>query len=273
MKRIWIGFFLFFGLICYIYSTALTDFYYHDYDLITRAVMVFDEKPEYKIEQEDDKIITYIFDAKLKANLPDSLIHHSPVFKEITSKSNGGVLQVIFHTHKKMMFMNFGFYHDGYKLVYDIYSIEKPTAAAEHRSFADFYTIVGFQNKAERHLKLAETLAEHEEIEKADWFAQFIQTNVEFKTYIIPLWLLIVICSGLIIVLMILLLLIRKVKKRRKWFKRSQHAYIQSGFGSKDLQKRIIKRLSENDWDISAIAQELFLSEEKVRKYLSETGE
>jgi hypothetical protein len=241
--------------------------------------MVFDEKPEYEIEQEDDKIITYIFDANLKANLPDSLIHHSPVFKEITTKGNGCVLQVVFHMHKKMVFMNFGFYHDGYKLVYDIYSIEKPTTATEHRSFADFYTIVGFQNKAERHLKLAETLAEQEEIlpqqeiEKADWFAKFIQTNVEFKNYLIPIWVLLVVCLGLIIMLTVLLLLIRKAKSRSKGKLLSKLASVQTGFGSQEFQKKMAQELSKHDWDVSAIAQELFLSEEKVRKYLSETGE
>lgn len=280
MKRFWIGLFFIFGMICCINSSELMDFYYHDYDLITRAVMVFDEKPEYKIEQEDDKIITYIFDAKLKASLPDSLIHHSPVFTQITSESNGDVLQVNFHTHEQMLFINFGFSHKGYKLVYDIYSIDKPTTVCQHRSFADFYTIVGFQDKAQRHLQIAESLEKTEKVsitEEAtksnDWLVRFIQTKVEFRNYLIPLWILLTICLGLLIVLTMLLLLLNKAKKRSKRNPQSKIASIQTGFGSDEFQKKLAHKLSKHQWDISSIAQELHLSEEKVKEYLSDTGE
>jgi hypothetical protein len=183
-----------------------------------------------------------------------------------------------------------------YKLILDIFKILEPKTIDEHLIYANFYKSVGLLNKANKHLKIADSLKapedvfieqiKVEEIEEKEEESfeitqelpqELIDEEIKQKTpfseimsYIQKLVKRINLKNSLpfliiILVIIVVIMIILNIKRPKTKQKRSLY-HSTEGFGSHEFKKRMISKLLRQGWQDEEIAKEMKLTEEQVKK-------
>ncbi len=150
MKRI--SFFLLMTLsLCFAAQPVLENIYYGDYGEVCRAVLQFNGKPEYKIEQDKDGKFVRVNLAGVTAGSRLQVNQNakdSRVLDEILVEGGRDGLTVTIRTDGYAQVKNSYLTGDEYKIVLDIFNVKTPSAVHERLSFARFYYKTGFYKKA-----------------------------------------------------------------------------------------------------------------------------
>jgi DNA-binding NarL/FixJ family response regulator len=177
-----------------------------------------------------------------------------------------------------------------FKLVLDVFSKAEPEEYDEFISFGNFYVTVGNSQKGNAYLKKAEELkrnmpksletqiteqvltvdtleASEEQIREQKDISEK-QTAVKKKVKKDKIILFFV----LVVIFNIVVLIVRKLSKRKKNIAKIKESGFRrtEGFGSPEFQKQMVAKLFGEGWEIKEIAQELNLSEERVKKIKKE---
>ncbi len=296
---------LFIVVIFPLHCIKLINLYHQNYKEIDRTVLVFDKKPHYSIIKNPSDIQILVSNCLIKDNIKNIRLRNNNVLKslKIQRKKNQTTiiirLNISNQTAKDRTYNLESFEVKGknYKLILDIFNILEPKTIDEHLSYANFYKSVGFLNKANKHLKIAESLKapqdvfieqiKVEEIEdEASEITQkpsqeLIDEEIKQKTpfseimsYIQKLVKRINLKNSLpfliiILVIIVVIMIILNIKRPKTKQKRSLH-HTTEGFGSYEFKKKMISKLSEQGWQDEEIAKEMKLTEEQVKNiYMS----
>jgi hypothetical protein len=283
----------------------LNNLYHQNYEEIDRTVLVFDKKPHYSIIKNPSDIQILVSNCLIKDNIKNIRLRNNNVLKslKIQRKKNQTTiiirLNISNQTAKDRTYNLESFEVKGknYKLILDIFNILEPKTIDEHLSYANFYKSVGFLNKANKHLKIAESLKAPQDIfieqikveeieDEASEITQkpsqeLIDEEIKQKTpfseimsYIQKLVKRINLKNSLpfliiILVIIVVIMIILNIKRPKTKQKRSLH-HTTEGFGSYEFKKKMISKLSEQGWQDEEIAKEMKLTEEQVKNiYMS----
>jgi hypothetical protein len=283
----------------------LINLYHQNYEEIDRTVLVFDKKPHYSIIKNPSDIQILVSNCLIKDNIKNIRLRNNNVLKslKIQRKKNQTTiiirLNISNQTAKDRTYNleSFEVKEKNYKLILDIFNILEPKTIDEHLSYANFYKSVGFLNKANKHLKIAESLKAPQDIfieqikveeieDEASEITQkpsqeLIDEEIKQKTpfseimsYIQKLVKRINLKNSLpfliiILVIIVVIMIILNIKRPKTKQKRSLH-HTTEGFGSYEFKKKMISKLSEQGWQDEEIAKEMKLTEEQVKNiYMS----
>jgi hypothetical protein len=296
---------LFIVVIFPLHCIKLINLYHQNYKEIDRTVLVFDKKPHYSIIKNPSDIQILVSNCLIKDNIKNIRLRNNNVLKslKIQRKKNQTTiiirLNISNQTAKDRTYNLESFEVKGknYKLILDIFNILEPKTIDEHLSYANFYKSVGFLNKANKHLKIAESLKAPQDIfieqikveeieDEASEITQkpsqeLIDEEIKQKTpfseimsYIQKLVKRINLKNSLpfliiILVIIVVIMIILNIKRPKTKQKRSLH-HTTEGFGSYEFKKKMISKLSEQGWQDEEIAKEMKLTEEQVKNiYMS----
>ncbi|MCK4696075.1 MAG: hypothetical protein KAT74_09940, partial [Candidatus Cloacimonetes bacterium] len=288
-----------------LHCIKLINLYHQNYKEIDRTVLVFDKKPHYSIIKNPSDIQILVSNCLIKDNIKNIRLRNNNVLKSLKIQRKKNQTTIIIRLNKSNQTAKDRTYNlesfevkgKNYKLILDIFNILEPKTIDEHLSYANFYKSVGFLNKANKHLKIAESLKapqdvfieqiKVEEIEdEASEITQkpsqeLIDEEIKQKTpfseimsYIQKLVKRINLKNSLpfliiILVIIVVIMIILNIKRPKTKQKRSLH-HTTEGFGSYEFKKKMISKLSEQGWQDEEIAKEMKLTEEQVKNiYMS----
>ena len=303
MKKIFC-FILFIVVIFPLHCTKLINLYHQNYKEIDRTVLVFDKKPHYSIIKNPSDIQIFVSNCLIKDNIKNIRLRNNNVLKSFKIQRKKNQTTIIIRLNKSNQTAKDRTYNlesfevkgKNYKLILDIFNILEPKTIDEHLIYANFYKSVGFLNKANKHLKIADSLKAPEDIfieqikveeieEKEEESFEITQeppqelTDEEIKqktplseiiSYIQKLVKNINLKNSLpfiiiILVIIVVIMIILNIKRPKTKQKRSLY-HSTEGFGSYEFKKRMITKLSGQGWQDEEIAKEMKLTKEQVKK-------
>ncbi len=134
-------------------TAIITNIYYQDYDIINRTVITAVGDIEYRVTQDPGrrKIIVEIDNAVKDASIPP--VRQTPasaVIERITTEMPAyNRLKITITTKQPFYLEHFSLNHDHKRLVLDIFNKKYPETEEEKLIFAEFFTMVGFPQRAE----------------------------------------------------------------------------------------------------------------------------
>jgi len=277
-------------------SLHLENFYHKNYNFVHRIVFVFDDYPGYTIEKSRNTIKLTINRSSFAHDINELPIEENPVISAFSFLDSYDNLKINIELNRDedetrdFGMDDFILKGDVYKLVLDVMKYEVPANDEEFNNIIEFYKFVGMQEKttyyenmlADFNLldqgsdeeieaeEIPETVIEEENqviesqepvLEKQDKKpSKFVEmfnsifNNTNFS------YILILILIAIVIILGIFLLIIRKQSKRNDIFHEEEQ------LGSFNFRVKVIALLKEAGWEDQAIAEELGISIEEVKK-------
>ncbi len=147
------GFLLFILVLVFnaLFSAQLIQFYYRDYQEITRMVFVFDQPVYYNVNMDTDKkyIDIKLSDCIKSKTLPPFEINADNILiQNLFLQSGKRDLNIRINTKITYFGETFTLKKDQFKLVVDVYKQEFPDSKASAEIFLNFYDTVSFFNRA-----------------------------------------------------------------------------------------------------------------------------
>lgn len=164
-------------------AVTLNDIYSKDYEIISRLVLQFSEIPEYEIRQHPERreIIVTLENTTRANTVP--LIQQkptSPVIQSVrTTDSHGDRTVVTITTFQPYYLEHFTLENNNYRIVLDIYNKRQPDTHEEKLLFADFFSSVGFHQRAKGLIDQLEDEPENKEVEQENGLIS-LSKNVTF---------------------------------------------------------------------------------------------
>lgn len=134
----------------------LLDIYQKDYTVVNRVVLVFDQKPNFSIEQDTQNNLIKIKlpDTKKGINTPLSMLLDTSTIKDIRLNDGANDILTLNVKTKDVFFLeSFSIATPPYKVVLDVFNIKTPSSDAERLEFGKFYFSTSNFSKAEDVLK------------------------------------------------------------------------------------------------------------------------
>jgi len=303
MKRFLFVIFMILIIHSILFATVFNKIYHKDYGEVDRIVLVFNEKPDFNIIENNANIQIEILNCTKAVNIKDQSIDDSNILKNFTFYQYDNNLIITIALDQEFFLLKGSEYNleklelpgEIYKLVLDIFSTSEPKTIKEHEGFADFFNSVGFSKRAKFHLQEAEKLKTQnlsskkqtpppvdrdlQKTEKTDedqpkkdipktkkknFFKSILESLRKLDTTISIIILLI-----LIIIIIILIVILNKKTSGSKTTKIGYRTT--EGFGDEEFRKKMVLKLAESGWKNEAIAKELNIKTEEVNKILKST--
>ncbi len=149
-KNGWFILFLFIVMLASSLSgeTVLTDLYYRDYGYVTRAVVVASEKPQYSVEQRNDRFIVTVKKAAIGPSLPETRSFDSSIVSFVRSSDAEQAISIEFVLTGSFRLEHFYLDSERHRMVFDIYAVGIPETLEQKDSFVSFYTAVRYFDRA-----------------------------------------------------------------------------------------------------------------------------
>jgi len=281
------------------HSATLKKFYYKDYGYVDRLVFVFSVKPKYRVLEDKKQIQIELTNTLKSVSIveKESFLEKNIIIKSIRFLTNKKNILVLIDTRSEYYLKKTVFVEGGYKIVLDIFKSKEATTIKMHKSYASFYSTVGYRKKARWHLEQAKLLEEAQKkseppkektIEKEtpksikgtkpkekkvplsskptkikkEKTSESKETKENFYTPQVFIY------SAIIIVGFILLIW-GTIALRNKLSKTDDDVE-KEGLGDKDFDTNLVIILLEKGWKIPEIAREVNLSEKTVKKIKKE---
>ncbi|MDO9578269.1 MAG: hypothetical protein Q7J16_10325 [Candidatus Cloacimonadales bacterium] len=269
---------VFLMIIASIQANLFIDMYHKDYGIIDRSILVFSQKPDYKIIQNENDLQLNIINCRKDINIQNTRFPNSSVIESFDYYStedkvmviisiNRGHQQVVGEKYKlEVEEVN----DDIFRLILDIYATKKPTTYQQYTSFAYFYEATGEPELAKPYREMAEKLKSEMTPEELAELERTGSENLQqgnitptrkviggMAGFLTPSSIILIIIAILLIVAIIYTVsLITKPKTEAQDFSESS-LRLTNGFGSESFQREMIYKLEKNFWGVEEIAKEL----------------
>ena len=272
--------FIFLMIITSMYSNIFIDMYHKDYGIIDRSILVFSQKPNYKIIQNENDLQLNIVNCKKDINIQNTRFPNSSVIESFDYYSTEDKVMVIISINREQQLMVGEKYKleveevddDVFRLILDIYATKKPSTYQHYTSFAYFYDATGKPELAKPYREMAEKLKSEMTPEELADLERSSSDNLQQGTFtptrkaiggmagfLTPSRIILIIIAILLMVAIIYTVsLVAKPKAETQDFSESS-LRLSNGFGSEIFQREMIYKLEKNFWGVEEIAKELEL--------------
>lgn len=262
------------------YSNIFIDMYHKDYGIIDRSILVFSQKPNYKIIQNENDLQLNIVNCKKDINIQNTRFPNSSVIESFDYYSTEDKVMVIISINREQQLMVGEKYKleveevddDVFRLILDIYATKKPSTYQHYTSFAYFYDATGKPELAKPYREMAEKLKSEMTPEELADLERSSSDNLQQGTFtptrkaiggmagfLTPSRIILIIIAILLMVAIIYTVsLVAKPKAETQDFSESS-LRLSNGFGSEIFQREMIYKLEKNFWGVEEIAKELEL--------------
>ena len=293
---------LLFALFTTLHAAILLDFYHRDYQMADRSVLVFDQKPNYKITKNDSHLLITIQNGQLDYDVKPQTFNENKLIKSINYSSQKDKLVIDFNLQDydgKLPIwepMEFEQNKQQYKVVIDFIKTKSPQTNPDAVALSEFYETIGqpktakdimdqflatlevepkpepkpelkSELKPEQATVSTDTLIEikSQPLAKATEKISFASTITDFFK-VFPLLFYVLFALTIALVVLSIKIFSRNRSSLPQTSKPDQYSLL--GFGSNDLQKKAALKLSEASWSDENIAKELCMSIEQLNKLL-----
>jgi preprotein translocase subunit SecG len=261
------------------YANIFIDMYHKDYGIIDRSILVFSQKPNFKIIQNENDLQLNIIDCKKDINIQNTHFPNSSVIESFDYYSTEDKVMVIISLNRELQIAVGEKYKleieeiedEVFRLILDIFATKNPATYEQNNSFAYFHDATGNPELAKPYRERAEKLKSEmlpEELAALD------QTNNEnpqgnitntrktidgLAGFLTPSRIILIVIAILLIVAIIYTVtLLIKPKDIAPDFSESS-LRLGNGFGTENFQREMIYKLEKNFWGVEEIAKELEL--------------
>jgi hypothetical protein len=251
--------------------------YHKDYGIIDRSILVFSQKPDYKIIENENDIQLNIVNCRKDINIQNVRFPNSAVIESFDYYSTEDKVMVIISINRSHQLVIGEKYKleveeindEVFRLILDIYATKKPTTYEHYNSFAYFYEATGQPELAKPYRDMAEKiksemtpeeLAALENNNLAQQQGNLTPTRKAIgglSGFLTPSRIILIIIAILLIVAIIYTIsLIIKPKEEVPDFSQSSLRLV-NGFGSENFKREMIYKLEKHFWGVEEIAKEL----------------
>ena len=291
MKKVFLSAVFVFLLLSLFGLNMLKDVYHKDYGYIDRVVFVFAKTPEFEVVQNRKDIQINIRNCEKAPELKSREFPANKVLEDFTIAAYGNNMIAIVMTDSTYVLKHFSLREkNNFKLVLDIFGVKQPETYEEYLSFGNFYRTVGYPKKAAFFLHEAEkhkneivqkveidTLKQVLPVDTTTVTEKLAEQNKPVSEKLPPQKKKIdkdkiIILFVAIVLFNLIVIIVRKLWRKKKSISEIKESGFRStaGFGSKEFQKRMVKKLAEKRWENREIALELNLSEDEIKKMRKE---
>jgi hypothetical protein len=263
-------------------STIFIDMYHKDYGVIDRSVLVFSDKPAYKIIQNENDIQLNISNCTKDINIQNQQFPNSAVIQSFDFYSTEDKVMIVISINTSRQLQT-GYHYslekqeiddEVFKLILDVYSTKTPKTYAEYASFAFFFEATGKHATAQPYREMANRLKAQmpaEEITQTEREVSLQQQQIRQSQFMYSLSEFFTISRIILLIIGIILIAaiiftISYMLRSRKGAKliKGISSRVKNGFGSEDFRRAVIKKLEEHFWGAEEIAMELEISTNEV---------
>lgn len=268
--------FIFLMLIVSVHSNIFIDMYHKDYGIIDRSILVFSQKPSYKIIENENDIQLNIVDCRKDINIQNTRFPNSAVIESFDYYSTEDKVMVIISINREFQKVIGEKYNlevsevndDVFRVILDIYATKKPITYEHYTSFAYFYDSTGKPELAKPYREMAEKLKSEMTPEELAALERTSGDNLQDYTstrktigglagFLTPSRIILIIIGILLIVAIIYTaMMLLKPKEVETDFSQSSLRLI-NGFGSENFRREMIFKLEQHFWGVEEIAREL----------------
>ena len=268
-----------------IYSNIFIDMYHKDYGIIDRSILVFSQKPQFQIIQNDNDIQLNIINCRKDINIQNARFPGNAVIESFDYYSTEDKVMVIISINREHQLVVGEKYKleveevndEVFRLILDIYATKNPTTYQHNMSFAYFYETTGKTELAKPYREKAEVLKS--EMSPAE-LTSLEQSNTEnlqqpghtttrrtidsMSGFLTPSRIILIIIGILLIVAIIYTAALILKPKEEVQELTTNSLRLENGFGSEDFKLQLIKKLESHFWGIEEIAKELEIHPSQV---------
>jgi len=270
--------FIFLLIVTAMYSNIFIDMYHKDYGIIDRSILVFSQKPQFKIIQNENDIQLNIVDCRKDINIQNTRFPNSSVIESFDYYSTEDKVMVIISINREHQLVVGEKYKleveevndDVFRLILDIYATKRPSTYQHYNSFAYFYDATGKSELAKPYREMADkiksemTPAELTELEQSNSenlqqgnYTPTRKTIDNMSGFLTPSRIILIIIGILLIVAIIYTVsLVLKPKEIVPDFS-NESFRLGNGFGCDSFKRELIYKLEKHFWGVEEIAKEL----------------
>jgi hypothetical protein len=264
-----------------LFSVNFTEFYYKDYGIISRTVLVFDKKIDYDIKKQGNTINVSVLNCHINDSVQEEEFFNNKVLKATEYERIGDDLIALI-TATRLDSLNYiTIAGKPFKLVIDIFS-KKPYSYQDYIDFAEFYQTIGQKENSAKYYAKAEEARLNppppEEEPKSNLVPEpetqknknpIMNRNIQLFVLLI------------LIIILIIYLVIRhrnktedieyavgeKISGKKKKKKAISLKYPTAGFGTAELKESLMLKFIDANWESVYIARELQIATKEVDKF------